>query len=250
VPVAIAVVMSVHVALIWHQKHTQFPGKGKTEDNVVGSRLWPTYATKSTGLFFLIAAVLSMLGGLVQINPVWLYGPFRASTVSSPAQPDWYLGWIEGALRIFPPWEIRLFGHEIPNPFFPGVLLPTITFGLLYAWPFLEAKVTKDRSTHHLLDRPRDRPVRTALGVATLTLYALLLGAASNDLLAHWLGVSIRDVTIAFQVLVLVVPPAMAYVTYRLCRSLAVSGADRLTTMPAAALRTRGRTPQRRRDRA
>jgi ubiquinol-cytochrome c reductase cytochrome b subunit len=241
VPIAIAALLSVHLALIWHQKHTQFPGKGKTEENVVGSRLWPTYTAKSVGLFFLVAAVLSALGGLVQINPVWIYGPFHPYTVTSPAQPDWYLGWIEGALRIFPAWELRFFGHEIPNPFFPGVLLPTITFGMLYLWPFLEARVTGDHEAHHLLDRPRDRPVRTALGVATLSFYVVLLAAASNDLIAHWLAVSIKAVTITFRVLVIVIPPLAGYATYLLCRGLSGSGVDRFAEMPASALAVRRR---------
>src|SRR5438309_2344653 len=104
VPALLAGLIAAHLAVLWRQKHTQFPGPGRTETNVVGSKLWPTYTAKTVGLFFAIAAVIGAMGGLLQINPVWLYGPFNASTVTSPAQPDWYLGWIEGALRIFPPW--------------------------------------------------------------------------------------------------------------------------------------------------
>jgi ubiquinol-cytochrome c reductase cytochrome b subunit len=184
VPALLATLIGAHLAILWRQKHTQFPGPGRTETNVVGSKLWPTYAAKSTGLFFGIAAVLGAMGGLLQINPVWLYGPFTPAAVSSPAQPDWYLGWLEGALRIFPAWEIRALGHAIPNPFFPAVLLPTITFGLLYAWPFLEARLTGDREEHHLLDRARNHPVRTGIGAMALTFYTLLLLAGSNDILA------------------------------------------------------------------
>jgi ubiquinol-cytochrome c reductase cytochrome b subunit len=238
VPVLLAGLLGAHLALIWHQKHTQFREPDRTERNVVGSRLWPTYALKSVGLFFLIAGVLAALGGLVQINAVWLYGPFEPAQVSSPAQPDWYLGWLEGALRLFPNWEIRAFGFEIPEPFFPAVLLPGITFGLLYAWPFLERWVTKDRAEHHLLDRPRDRPWRTALGAATLTFYGVLFAAASNDLLAHWFGLDIEIVTTVFRVLALVLPPIVAWVTLRLCRGLRDAGDVRLLHMPASALRT------------
>ena len=111
-------------------------------------------------------AVCAALGGLAQINPVWLYGPFQPSAVSAGSQPDWYIGWLEGALRLMPPWEIRIGGFEIPNPFFPGVLLPGITFTLLYAWPWIEARFTKDHEEHHLLDRPRDRPRPLRIGVA------------------------------------------------------------------------------------
>ena len=164
VPAAIGGLIVAHLAILWRQKHTDFPGPGRTETNVVGSKLWPTYAAKSVSLFLAVFAVTALLGGLVQINPVWLYGPFRPEQVSSPAQPDWYMGWVEGALRLMPAWELRAFGYEIPNPFFPAVLLPGITFLLLYAWPFLEARFTKDLEPHHLLDRARDHPARTAVG--------------------------------------------------------------------------------------
>lgn len=236
VPVLLAALLSAHLALVWHQKHTQFPAPGHTEENVVGSRLWPVYATKATGLFFLVFAILAGLGGLVQINPVWLYGPFDPSQVTSPAQPDWYLGWLEGALRLFPNWEIRAFGYEIPEPFFPAVLLPGITFALLYAWPFLERWITGDRAAHHLLDRPRDRPVRTALGAATLSFYLVLFAAASNDLLAHWFGMDIETVTWIFRVLLIALPPVVAFVTLRLCRGLRDAGEVRITRMPLSAL--------------
>ena len=224
VPVAIATLLGAHLAVLWRQKHTQFAGKGKTEDNVVGSHLWPTYAAKSVGLFAAVFAVLAALGGLAQINPVWLYGPFEPAAVTTAAQPDWYVGWLEGALRIFPPWEIRAFGHTIANPFFPGVLLPGITFALLYAWPFLEAKVTGDRSAHELLDRPRDRPVRTAIGVGVLAFYIVLLLAGGQDIVAQRLGVDVTAVMYAFQASLLAVPLLSALLAHKLCRDL--QGAD------------------------
>jgi ubiquinol-cytochrome c reductase cytochrome b subunit len=221
VPVLIGGLIAVHLALVWRQKHTQFRGPGRTESNVVGEKMWPTYAAKSLGLFFAVFAVLAAMGGLFQVNPVWLYGPFRPEQVPSPAQPDWYLGWLEGALRLFPPWEIRAFGFEVPNPFFPAVLLPGITFGLLYIWPFLEAFVTRDHEPHHLIDRPRDRPVRTALGAATLSFYLVLFAAASNDLVAKWLKIPVENVTVAYQVMAIVVPPITAFVAYRWAKALA-----------------------------
>lgn len=239
VPALLAVLITAHLAIIWRQKHTQFPGPGRREDNVVGPRLWPTYAAKSIGLFFGVFAILAALGGLVQINPVWLYGPFRPEQVTSPAQPDWYLGWVEGALRLFPAWETRAFGYEIPNPFYPAVLLPGVTFLLLYAWPFLEAWLTGDRQPHHLLDRPRDRPVRTALGTATLVFYGMLFFSASNDLVAKWLGVPVQTITWVFRILALALPPASGYLTYRLMRALRDSGAERFSEMPLRALRRR-----------
>src|SRR4051812_26107308 len=146
VPAAIATLIAAHLAMIWRQKHTQFPGPGRTESNVVGSRLYPTYLMKSLSLFFGLFAVLAVLGGLFQINPIWLYGPFEPSAVTTAAQPDWYVGWLEGALRLFPPWEVRVAGVMVPNPFFPGVLVPALFFGGMYAYPFLERRVDRGRA--------------------------------------------------------------------------------------------------------
>lgn len=240
IPALLIGLLGVHLAIIWRQKHTDFPGPGRTETNVVGSKLWPTYMAKSLGLFFAVFAAMVAMGGLIQINPVWLYGPFRVAQVPSPAQPDWWLGWVEGALRIIPPWEIQAFGYEIPNPFFPGVLLPGITFLVLYLWPFLEARVTGDREPHHLLERPRDRPVRTALGVGTLAFYVLLQLAASNDLIAHQLHLSVATITWVFRFAVLVLPLLAGYVAYRLMKALKLSGASRFLEVPLdAVLHTR-----------
>ena len=147
------------------------------------------------GLFAGVFAVIAALGGLAQINPIWLYGPFEPSAVTTASQPDWYMGWIEGALRLFPAWRFHLFGYTISEVFLPAVVLPGITFGLLYAWPFLEARVTRDRVDHHLLDRPRYRPVRTAIGVGTLTFYVVLFVAGAQDIFAQKLGLPVPTVT-------------------------------------------------------
>jgi quinol---cytochrome-c reductase cytochrome b subunit len=241
VPALLVALVTVHLALIWHQKHTQFPGRGRTETNVVGSTLWPTYAAKSVGLFLAIAGVLAGLGGLAQINPVWLYGPYDPSSVSSPAQPDWYLGWLEGALRIFPRWEIRGFGHVIPNPFFPAVLLPGVTFLILYAWPFLEERFAGDGLVHNLLDRPRDRPVRTAIGAGAFAFYAVLFFAASNDVIARMLHVSVSGVTWTFRILTVAVPPVVGFAMYRAMRGLLESGAPGFLEVPFRAFIGNGR---------
>jgi ubiquinol-cytochrome c reductase cytochrome b subunit len=232
VPLAMGALIAAHLAIVWRQKHTQFPGPGRTETNVVGSVLWPTYAARSVGLFFAISGLLAAMGGLLQINPIWLYGPFVPEAVSSPAQPDWYVGWLEGALRIFPAWEPELFGFRLPNPFFPGIVLPTVTFGLLYAWPFVEARFTGDRAEHHLLDRPRDRPIRTAIGVGVLAFYAVLLLAGSNDILARFLGVPVGGVTVALRVLVFALPLAAALIAHRAMRALRDSGARGILDLP------------------
>lgn len=221
IPAAIAVLLSLHLAIVVRQKHTQFPGPGRREDNVVGTPMWPTYAAKALGLFFLVTAVVAFLGGVFQINPIWIYGPFDPTESSSASQPDWYMGWLEGALRIMPPWEIRAFGFEVPNPFFPGVLMAGLTFTLLYLWPFLEARVTGDHAEHHLVDRPRQRPVRTALGVACLAFFVVCFLAGGSDVLAETFGLSVNAVLWSFRVGVLVAPPIAGWFAYRLCKELA-----------------------------
>jgi ubiquinol-cytochrome c reductase cytochrome b subunit len=236
VPGLLIGLITVHLAILWRQKHTDFPGPGRRESNVVGSKLWPTYAAKSLGLFFAVFAVTVAMGGLVQINPVWLYGPFRVASVPSPAQPDWWLGWVEGAARIFPPWELRAFGYELPNAFFPGVLLPGIVFGALFLWPFLEAMVTRDREPHHLLNRLRDHPVRMGLGVGALTFLIILHLAASNDLVAHWLDASVATITWIFRILVLVLPPLLGYVAYRVAKGMRASEAEGFGEVPLDAV--------------
>jgi ubiquinol-cytochrome c reductase cytochrome b subunit len=219
-PAALAALISVHLALIWHQKHTQFRAPGRREDNVVGSPLWPNYALRSVGLMFMVFAVLALLAGLFQINPVWMYGPFDPTTVSSPAQPDWYLGWIEGALRLAPNWEIRLFGYTIPEPFVPGALLPGVFFLVMYLWPFIERRMTGDDEDHHLLDRPRDNPLRTGIGMGILTFTVVLTLAGSNDVLGSFFRIPVENITRAFRVLVLVLPLLFGWIAFRVARDL------------------------------
>jgi len=221
IPVLIMGLLAAHLGVLWRQKHTQFPGRGRSEGNVVGARLWPTYAARSVGLFMLVIGVVAALGGLFQINPVWLYGPYEPASVTTAAQPDWYLGWTEGALRLMPAIHLRLLGYRVPELFFPGVLLPSLTFMLLYGWPFVEAKLTRDRAEHHLLDRPRDRPLRTALGIAALTFYVMLFAAGAQDIWAQHLNVEVTTVRDVFRVVVFVLPVGAAVFTWKLCRDLA-----------------------------
>jgi ubiquinol-cytochrome c reductase cytochrome b subunit len=226
IPAIIAGLLAAHMAILWRQKHTQFPGPGRTEDNIVGSRLWPTYTARSVGLLAGTFAVIALLGGLFQVNPIWLYGPFEPAAVSTASQPDWYMGWLEGALRLAPAWRVDIFGYTISEVFWPGVLLPGITFGLLYMWPFIERRLTHDTAEHHLLDRPRERPLRTAFGVGTMTFYTVLFVAGSSDIGAQKFVVAIPTFTRVLQVLVIVLPVAAALVTWKVCHDL--TGSDRL----------------------
>ena len=218
----------VHLAILVRQKHSQYALPGATEHNVVGRAFWPSQVFKSTGLAILTAAVLALMGGLIQINPIWAYGPFDATTVSSPAQPDWYVGWLDGALRLFPPIEITALGITIPSPFIPGVLLPGIAFGVMTLWPFLEAWVTRDHAEHQLLDGPRQKPLRTAFGVAGLLVFVILTLAGGNDVVALIFGVPVEAMTNILRVAIVVVPLLGFGITYRICRELS----DRQTTTP------------------
>jgi ubiquinol-cytochrome c reductase cytochrome b subunit len=218
-PALFAGAIAAHVGLVFLQKHTQFRIGRAREDNVIGRHFWPGQAFVSGGLFFLTAAVVSLLGGLVQINPIWAYGPFEPAVVSSPAQPDWYVGWLDGALRIFPPFEPVILGVTIPSAFIPGVVIPGILFTVVGIWPFLERRITGDRGVHNLLDWPWESPFRAATGSAILALFAVLTLAGGNDVLSWFLDLPVEGLTWIFRFLVIALPIATWVVVYALCRS-------------------------------
>jgi ubiquinol-cytochrome c reductase cytochrome b subunit len=211
--------IAVHLGLLVLQKHTQYRGGRAREDNVVGRNFWPGQVFLSTGLFFLTAAVVAFLGGVFQINPVWVYGPFDAAIVSSPAQPDWYVGWLDGALRVFPPFEPTILGVTIPSPFIPGIVIPGIVLTIVAVWPFIEARLTGDHADHHVLDRWWEHPVRTATGAAILAFFATLTLAGGNDVLAFYFGAQVETLTLLFRILTIALPVATWLVTWQVCRS-------------------------------
>ena len=215
IPALIVGLLTAHLGLVWHQRHTQMPGGRRTEANVRGARLWPGYAAKSMGLMLLVVAVLCALGGLVQINPIWLYGPYDPAAVTTAAQPDWYMGWVEGAMRLAGPWALDLGPYFVPSVFLPAVVLPGLTFAALFAWPFIDRLLTRDRAPHELLERPTDRPIKTAFGAGVLTFYAVLFVAGSQDILAAELDVPIAAVLWTLRVLVIALPLLVAFVTHR-----------------------------------
>jgi ubiquinol-cytochrome c reductase cytochrome b subunit len=221
VPVAIAVLLTVHLVTIVFTHHTQFRGPRAREGNVVGVPAWPGYAFRTLGLALSVTAVLFLLGGLVQINPVWQWGPFETSQSTNGAQPDWYLGWLIGALRLMPGWEPHL-GHYtlIPNAFWGGALFPTVVFGFLFAWPSLERRITGDRDYHHLLDRPRDVPWRTAVGVGFFTWVGMIFFAGSSDRVFVQMNISYTSQIHVYQVLVFVLPVVVGLIATRICQEL------------------------------
>jgi ubiquinol-cytochrome c reductase cytochrome b subunit len=224
-PVAIGMLLVGHLTLIALTKHSQFPGKRASERNVVGTPLWPGYMLRTLSLFAAVCAVLVLLGGLVQINPVWLWGPYEPYQATNAAQPDWYLGWLIGALRLMPGFDVNVFGWTlIPNPFWGGLLFPLVVFGLLFAWPSIEKRVTKDRGEHHLLQRPRDNPWRTALGAGFFTWVGVVFFFGASDRLFVELGFPYRVQLWLFRVLALVAPVVVGFVAYRVCRELRATG--------------------------
>jgi ubiquinol-cytochrome c reductase cytochrome b subunit len=224
-PVILAALIGAHLFLLVRQKHTQFPGKGKTEHNVVGSPMFPTFIAKTTGFFFMVTAVLALLGGLAQINPIWQFGQYRPDKISYAVQPDWYMGWLDGVLRIMPSWEFTGFGHTIPfEVFLPAVVFPGIIFTLCFGWPAIERIFTKDTAMHNLLDRPRDRPKRTAAGAAMIAILFTCFGASATDVLANFFNVSLNGVLWSFRILVIVVPILAGLITWKICLELQHGG--------------------------
>jgi ubiquinol-cytochrome c reductase cytochrome b subunit len=220
IPGIILALISAHMAILWVQKHTQFPGPGRTETNVVGERVFPVFGAKTTGFFMLVFAVLAFLGGFAQINPIWLYGPYNPAVVSAGSQPDWYVGWLDGSTRLFPSWETRIGDYVLPAIFWPTVVMPGIVFTILAVYPFLEQYFTKDRAPHNLLQRPRDVPVRTAIGMMSIAFYVVLWISGGNDIIASRFQINLNLMTWAGRIGVLVLPAIAYYVTYRICVGL------------------------------
>jgi ubiquinol-cytochrome c reductase cytochrome b subunit len=215
IPAIMVGLLVVHLILLLHHKHTQYPGPGRSNKNPVGLPL-KVRAVKSAGFFFLVAGVIFAMAALAQINPIWLYGPYRVDQVSAGSQPDWYMGVADGLLRVMPGWEIAFWGHTLALdnliPLVAGVGL----FLAMGAYPFIESWVTRDDREQHLLDRPRNRPVRTALGAAWISFYLVSLIGAANDIVATRFHLSVESVTWTVRVGLFVAPVA-AYAVAKRC---------------------------------
>jgi ubiquinol-cytochrome c reductase cytochrome b subunit len=220
IPGVLVALVALHVGLVWYQKHTQFPGRSRTEGNVVGVRILPTFAVKAGAFFAVTAGVIGIMGGIFQINPIWNFGPYNPAHISAGSQPDWYVLFTEGMLRIFPPWDIYLGDYNIPPAFWASPAFLPILYVLAGAYPWIERKFTKDNALHNLLQRPRDVPVRTSLGVMGISFYTVLVLSGSNDLIAYFFDISLNATTWAGRIGVLVVPPIAYWVTYRICIGL------------------------------
>ncbi|GAA4391160.1 ubiquinol-cytochrome c reductase cytochrome b subunit [Actinomadura verrucosospora] len=222
IPGILAALIPLHaVVLTWRQTHTQFPGKGSSNTTVRGYPFFPVFIAKTTAFFLWVLGVTTLLAAFFQINPIWLFGPYDPGAISSGSQPDWYMGWLEGALRVMPSWEINVWGHTVAmSVVVPALVVPGLLFTGLAVYPFLERWVTGDSQIHHLLDRPRDVPARTGIGVGGVVFYGGLWLAGGNDVLSDKFDVPLFWTTWFFRFLI-VLGPVLAYaVTYRLCVGL------------------------------
>jgi ubiquinol-cytochrome c reductase cytochrome b subunit len=222
-PAIILALIGAHLAMVWFQKHTQFPGAGRTENNVVGVRVMPVFAVKSGAFFALTSGVLGLLGGLLQINPIWSLGPYAPSQVSAGSQPDFYKMWPDGLQRLWPAWEIYLGHHTVPAA--SGVaMIMGVVFVLLITYPFMERRFSggdaHQRSYHNLLQRPRDVPVRTSIGAMAIAFYLVLTLSAMNDIIALKFHISLNATTWIGRIGTVVLPPIIYFITYRWCVGL------------------------------
>ena len=220
-PAILIATLGVHLLLMIINKHTQYAGPGRTNDNVVGVPVMPVFAAKAGGFFFIVFGALFLIGAFFTINPIWNYGPYDPSPVSAGTQPDWYIGFADGALRLVPPGlEFVLFGYTYPiNVLLPLAVLP-IFLGLVAFYPFIEAWITGDKREHHIAERPRNAPARTSIGAAGITFYAVLWAAASSDLIATHFLLSIEGVIRTMQILLFIAPVIAYFLTKRICLGL------------------------------
>jgi len=229
IPGVILALITAHLMMIWYQKHTQYPGMGRTETNVVGYRLFPIYTAKAGGFFFIVFGLSVLLGAVATINPVWLFGPYTPTQITAGSQPDWYMGWLDGALRLMPNVEFNAWGHTLSlNVLFPAVILPGILFTGLGLYPFIEQWVTGDKRDHNLLDRPRNVPTRTALGVTSIVFYGLLWIGGGNDIIATHFSLSIYAITWTLRIALFTLPPIAFMLTRRFCLGLQRRDRDKL----------------------
>jgi ubiquinol-cytochrome c reductase cytochrome b subunit len=221
IPGLLVALIGAHMLFLVYAKHTQWPGPGRTNDNVVGYPMLPIYAAKAGGFFFTVFGVTALMGGALQINPIWMYGPYDPSKVTAGSQPDWYMGIAEGMLRMMPGWETHIAGFTISwNVFLPGIVLPGLLFTAIAIYPFIEAWITGDHREHHLLQRPRDAPNRTAYMVAMITLYGVLWAEGGNDILAKVFSYNLNDITYLTRIFIFVGPIVAFWVTRRWCIAL------------------------------
>ncbi|HEX6325688.1 MAG TPA: cytochrome bc complex cytochrome b subunit [Jiangellaceae bacterium] len=227
-PALIVALLAVHLILVRRQRHTQWGGAGKSNRNVVGSSS-AVHTTKAGALVLIVSGVIVLMAATIQINPVWLRGPYDPSQVGAGSQPDWYIAFLDGALRLMPPWQVDVFGRELTlSVLGPVIVLPGIILTALAIYPWIEQKITGGERDQHILDRPRNMPTRTGLGAGFVVFYLLLWIAGGNDVLAAAIDVPVNWVTRFLQIGILLVPVAVYSITRRICLGLQRRDRDKL----------------------
>ncbi len=220
-PAILVAALGAHLLLMIVNKHTQFAGPGRTNDNVVGVPIMPIFAAKAGGFFFVVFGVIVLIASFFTINPIWTYGPYDPSPVSAGTQPDWYIGFADGMLRLIPPgWEVVWFNHTYSFNIIVITVILIAFLAIVATYPFVEAWITGDKREHHIAERPRNAPTRTAIGAAGVTFYAILWAAASSDLMATHFKVTIEGVIHVLQVLFFIGPVLAFFITKRVCLGL------------------------------
>ncbi|HUY45275.1 MAG TPA: ubiquinol-cytochrome c reductase cytochrome b subunit [Streptosporangiaceae bacterium] len=221
IPGLLLALITAHLFFMFHQKHTQMPGKGHTDQNVVGQPLYPYFMAKTGAFFMFVFGLLALLSTFAQINPIWLYGPYTPAAISAGSQPDFYMGPLEGSLRMMPNWSWNIAGHTIAwNVFIPALLPLGIIFTGAALWPFIERWATGDRREHHVNDRPRNAATRTAVGMAAVTFYGILWLEGANDVIANHLDISLYTTTEIARYAIFIGPVVAYWVTKRICLGL------------------------------
>jgi ubiquinol-cytochrome c reductase cytochrome b subunit len=241
-PALVLAFIAIHLVFVVVHKHTQFAGPGRTQQNVVGYPILPVYAAKAGGFFFIVFGVIVLIASFFTINPIWNYGPYDPSPVSAGTQPDWYIGFADGMLRLIPPgWEFVWLNHTWSFNIIVPVLILVVFLGAVFIYPFIEAWVTGDKREHHILDRPRNQATRTAIGAAGVTFYAVMWASASSDLIATHFKLTMEGVIHTLQVSLILGPIVAYFVTKRICialqkkdRSIALHGYEsgRIVKLP------------------
>ncbi|MEV4350215.1 ubiquinol-cytochrome c reductase cytochrome b subunit [Actinoplanes sp. NPDC049596] len=220
IPGGLLALIAVHLGLVFKQKHTQWPGPMRTNTNVVGERMFPRYALKQGGFFMAVFGTVALLAGLFQINPIWLFGPYRASEVSSASQPDWYVMFMDGLVRLMPNWQIYIGDYSIPPLFWPAGVGLGVIFTLPMLWPWLEARKSGDKRIHNLLERPRDNPERVGIGAMAFTFFLVATISGANDVIADKFHISLNAMTWAGRLGLIIGPPLMYWLAVRICLGL------------------------------
>jgi ubiquinol-cytochrome c reductase cytochrome b subunit len=218
-PVSIAALLTAHLGMMVFQKHTQF---ANDPENVVGRRMWPDYALRAGAAFAMTVGVILALASTLEINPIDEYGPYNGWTVPNPAVPDWYAAFLDGALRLGPAIELRVFGHPIPALFWPGIVMPTIVLAVLACWPWIDARMIGDARAHDVLEPASDRPWRVGFGCAIVCAGVLLTLAAGDDQQALALHVSVESLLRVYQFLVPFGSLAVGWLAFVLARDVGV----------------------------